>query len=67
DFKSYGFTTMDGSALDSININSYLLRMGREEGDYRYYIVYDNYLNILTYNCSNYYALSVGILSDYFK
>ena len=67
DFKSYGFTKMDGSALDSNNINSYLLRMGREDGDYRYYIVYDNYLNILTYNCSNYYALSVGILSDYFK
>ena len=67
DFKSYGFKKMDGSELDDLSISSYLLKMGREEGDFRYFIVYDNYLNILTYNCSNYYALSVGILSDYFK
>jgi len=43
------------------------LKMGRKEGDFRYFIVYRNYLNILSYNCSNYYALSVGLLSDEFK
>ena len=51
----------------NLDINSYLLRMGRVDGDYRYFIVYDNYLNILSYNCSNYYGLSVGLLSDKFK
>lgn len=67
EFRSIGFTKMDGSKLDNINLDSYLLRMGREEGDFRYFIVYKNYLNILSYNCSNYYGLSVGLLSDKFK
>ena len=58
---------MNGNSLDNLGINSYLLRMGREEVDYWYFIVYDNYLNILSYNCSNYYGLSVGLLSDKFK
>jgi len=67
EFKRMNFQKMDGSSLDSLDINSYLLKMGRKEGDYRYFIVYDNYLNILSYNCSNYYGLSVGLLSDKFK
>jgi len=67
DFRNYGFKKMNGDFLDNINIDSYLLRMGRIEGDYRYFIVYRNYLNILSYNCSNYYGLSVGLLSDKFK
>jgi membrane-bound lytic murein transglycosylase B len=67
DFKQMNFKKMDGSSLDSLDISSYLLRMGREEGDFRYFIVYNNYLNILSYNCSNYYGLSVGLLSDKFK
>ena len=58
---------MDGGNLSNLNLDSYLLRMGREDGDYRYFIVYRNYLNILSYNCSNYYGLSVGLLSDKFK
>ena len=28
------------------------------------YLVYPNYKNILYYNCSSYYAVSVGLLSD---
>tara|TARA_Y100001970_G_scaffold285051_1_gene403750 strand:+ start:130 stop:1161 length:1032 start_codon:yes stop_codon:yes gene_type:complete len=28
------------------------------------YLVYQNYKNILYYNCSSYYAVSIGILSD---
>ena len=67
EFRSIGFKKMDGSKLDNINLDSYLLKMGREEGDFRYFIVYKNYLNILSYNCSNYYGLSVGLLSDKFK
>ena len=61
------FIKMIGNSLDKLDINSYLLRMGTKEGDYRYFIVYDNYLNILSHNCSNYYGLSVGLLSDKFK
>ena len=30
----------------------------------RMFIVYPNYKNILYYNCSSYYAISVGLLSD---
>ena len=67
EFRTIGFTKMDGSKLDNINLDSYLLKMGRKEGDFRYFIVYKNYLNILSYNCSNYYGLSVGLLSDKFK
>tara|TARA_Y100000768_G_C23816226_1_gene604255 strand:- start:288 stop:887 length:600 start_codon:yes stop_codon:yes gene_type:complete len=67
DFRSYGFKKMNGDSLDNISIDSYLLKMGRKDGDYRYFIVYKNYLNILSYNCSNYYGLSVGLLSDKFK
>ena len=28
------------------------------------YLVYPNYKNILYYNCSSYYAISIGLLSD---
>lgn len=61
------FRKKNGSLVDNLEIDSYLVRMGREEDDYRYFIVYNNYLNILSYNCSNYYALSVGLLSDQIK
>ena len=67
EFKLMNFKKMNGKSLNNLDINSYLLRMGREEDDFRYFIVYDNYLNILSYNCSNYYGLSVGLLSDKFK
>ena len=66
-FRSLGFKKIDGSNLDNLELDSYLLKMGRKEGDFRYFIVYKNYLNILSYNCSNYYGLSVGLLSDKFK
>ena len=67
DFSDLGFLSMDAKKLPSINLNSYLIKMGRVKSDYRYFIVYNNYLNILSYNCSNYYGLSVGLLSDKFK
>ena len=28
------------------------------------FLVYPNYKNILYYNCSSYYAISIGLLSD---
>ncbi len=66
-FRNLGFKKMNGENLDNLDLDSYLLKMGRVEGDFRYFIVYRNYLNILSYNCSNYYGLSVGLLSDKFK
>lgn len=67
EFSRLNFTSMNGESLPKISLNSYLLKMGRIKSDFRYFIVYDNYLNILSYNCSNYYGLSVGLLSDEFK
>jgi len=66
-FSDLGFMSMENEKLPNMNLNSYLIKMGRVQSDYRYFIVYDNYLNILSYNCSNYYGLSVGLLSDKFK
>ena len=66
-FREMNFQKLNGQKVDNLEIDSYLVRMGREENDFRYFIVYNNYLNILSYNCSNYYALSVGLLSDKIK
>ena len=66
-FREMNFQKLNGQKVDNLGIDSYLVRMGREENDFRYFIVYNNYLNILSYNCSNYYALSVGLLSDKIK
>ena len=30
----------------------------------RLFLVYQNYKNLLYYNCSSYYAASIGLLSD---
>ncbi len=30
----------------------------------RMFLVYPNYKNLLYYNCSSYYAISIGLLSD---
>jgi len=66
-FREMNFQKLNGQKVNNLGIDSYLVRMGREENDFRYFIVYNNYLNILSYNCSNYYALSVGLLSDKIK
>ena len=66
-FREMNFRKLNGQKVDNLIIDSYLVRMGRKKNDFRYFIVYNNYLNILSYNCSNYYALSVGLLSDKIK
>ena len=57
-FREMNFQKLNGQKVDNLGIDSYLVRMGREENDFRYFIVYNNYLNILSYNCSNNYAIS---------
>jgi len=63
EWKKLGFKNIDGSDLpirDDLEA-----RLIAPDGiDERIFIVYPNYKNILYYNCSSYYALSVGLLSD---
>ena len=62
-WKKLGFKNIDGSVLpirDDLEA-----RLVAPDGvDGRMFIVYPNYKNILYYNCSSYYAISVGLLSD---
>ena len=57
------FKNINGNPLP--NRNDLEARLIMPDGlDGRMFIVYPNYKNILYYNCSSYYALSVGLLSD---
>ena len=54
-----GVTLSGGGSLPAAPIEASLVR-GRK----RYFLVYSNYAALLSYNCSNAYAVSVGLLSD---
>lgn len=58
-----GFTKIDGTPLTiRDNLEARIVAPDGIRG--RIFMVYPNYKNILYYNCSSYYALSVGLLSD---
>jgi membrane-bound lytic murein transglycosylase B len=59
EWRSLGVAEMDGSKLPAASIQGSLVR-----GQKRNFLVYQNYQAILEYNCSNAYAVSVGLLSD---
>ena len=59
DWSELGVTLADGKRLPTSTIPASLVR-----GQKRYFLVYRNYEAILGYNCSNSYAVSVGLLSD---
>ena len=63
EWSNLGFTKING---DPLPIRDDLeARLIMPDGiDGRMFIVYPNYKNILYYNCSSYYAVSVGLLSD---
>ncbi len=63
EWSKLGFTKING---DPLPIRDDLeARLIIPDGiDGRMFIVYPNYKNILYYNCSSYYAVSVGLLSD---
>ena len=62
-WSKIGFTTIDGTPLPiRDDLEARLIAPDGIEG--RLFIVYRNYKNILYYNCSSYYAISVGLLSD---
>jgi len=63
EWNNLGFKNIDGSKLPLRgDLEARLIAPDGTEG--RMFIVYPNYKNILYYNCSSYYALSVGLLSD---
>jgi membrane-bound lytic murein transglycosylase B len=63
EWSDMGFLKIDGSFLPKRNdLEARLIAPDGTSG--RMFIVYPNYKNILYYNCSSYYAISVGLLSD---
>jgi membrane-bound lytic murein transglycosylase B len=54
-----GVRLAGGGALPQADMAASLVR-----GERRYFLVYRNYLALLDYNCSNSYAVSVGLLAD---
>ena len=63
EWNKLGFKKINGNPLPKRNdLEARLIAPDGIEG--RMYIVYPNYKNILYYNCSSYYAVSVGLLSD---
>ena len=63
EWSNLGFTKKNGNPLPERNdLEARLIMPDGLEG--RMFIVYPNYKNILYYNCSSYYAVSVGLLSD---
>ena len=63
DWQSLGVRRMDGSDLPKKNIEGYLIKI-KDTNKERYFLVYQNFKKILKWNTSNYFAISVGILSD---
>jgi membrane-bound lytic murein transglycosylase B len=62
EWRKLGVRLASGSALPVAKIEASLVR-----GQRRHFLVYDNYDALLDYNCSNSYAVSVGVLSDRVK
>ena len=58
-WRELGVTLTTGKALPKADLTASLVR-----GQKRHFLVYRNYEAILSYNCSNSYAVSVGLLSD---
>ncbi len=63
EWNKLGFRNLNGGKLP--NRDDLEARLIAPDGlDGRMFIVYPNYKNILYYNCSSYYAVSIGLLSD---
>jgi membrane-bound lytic murein transglycosylase B len=59
DWRELGVKLVGGKPLPQSTIPAALIR-----GSKRHFLVYRNYEAVLAYNCSNSYAVSVGLLSD---
>ena len=63
EWSELGFVNIDGTSLPvRKDLEARLIAPDGIKG--RMFLVYPNYKNILYYNCSSYYAISIGILSD---
>jgi membrane-bound lytic murein transglycosylase B len=63
EWSKLGFKNIDDSVLPQrADIEARLVAPDGVKG--RMFLVYPNYKNILYYNCSSYYAISIGLLSD---
>ena len=58
-WRTLGVTLPGGGRLPTADLQASLVR-----GSKRHFLVYRNYETLLDYNCSNAYAISVGLLSD---
>lgn len=59
DWRKLGVTLASGARLPASTLEASLVR-----GQKRHFLVYRSYEAIVDYNCSNSYAVSVGVLSD---
>jgi peptidoglycan lytic transglycosylase B len=59
EWKKLGVRLASGGPLPAAKIEASLVR-----GNRRHFLVYENYDALLDYNCSNSYAVAVGLLSD---
>jgi len=62
DWQEAGVRRLSGAALPAVKLDARLVMPDGAEG--RAFLVYRNYESVLRYNCSNLYALTVGLLSD---
>jgi len=63
EWSELGFTTVKNTKLPQRHdLEARLVAPDGLNG--RMFLVYPNYKNILYYNCSSYYAISIGLLSD---
>jgi membrane-bound lytic murein transglycosylase B len=59
EWRKLGVQLTSGAAIPAAKIDASLVR-----GRRRHFLVYENYNALLDYNCSNSYAVSVGLLAD---
>ena len=62
DWNALGVRRLNGDDLPDVDIKASIVRPDGANGPA--FLAYGNYRSILRYNCSDYYALSVGMLSD---
>ena len=62
DWSKIGIKKIDGANLPLVNINAKLLIVDKMRKNS--FLVYNNFETLLKWNRSNYFALSVGLLSD---
>ncbi len=62
EWQLLGIRKKNGNDLPNINLKGRLIKP--DKNNFKVFLVYDNFDTLLKWNRSNYFALSVGILSD---